>query len=113
MKLSKSLISVFILMMKFLIINEAFAQRCPTSDPFGDNPGNLCPMHYHGVYDKSFTRQGVGAEAYYGPKVNPITPGTKLIDKRLNGDYFTEVITGGSEGGVTVKTNSGRVFRKK
>ena len=113
MKLSKSLISVFILMMKFLIINEAFAQRCPTSDPFGDNPGNLCPMHYHGVYDKSFTRQGVGAEAYYGPKVNAITPGTKLIDKRLNGDYFTEVITGGSEGGVTVKTNSGRVFRKK
>ena len=113
MKLSKSLISVFILMMKFLIINEAFAQRCPTSDPFGDNPGNLCPMHYHGVYDKSFTRQGVGTEAYYGPKVNPITPGTKLIDKRLNGDYFTEVITGGSEGGVTIKTNSGRVFRKK
>ena len=113
MKSSKSLSSVFILMMKFLIINEAFAQRCPTSDPFGDNPGNLCPMHYHGVYDKSFTRQGVGAEAYYGPKVNPITPGTKLIDKRLNGDYFTEVITGGSEGGVTVKTNSGRVFRKK
>ena len=113
MKLSKSLIPVFILMMKFLIINEAFAQRCPTSDPFGDNPGNLCPMHYHGVYDKSFTRQGVGAEAYYGPKVNPITPGTKLIDKRLSGDYFTEVITGGSEGGVTVKTNSGRVFRAK
>ena len=113
MKPSKSLIPIFILMMKFLIINEAFAQRCPTSDPFGDNPGNLCPMHYHGVYDKSFTRQGVGAEAYYGPKVNPITPGTKLIDKRLNGDYFTEVITGGSEGGVTVKTNSGRVFRKK
>ena len=113
MKLSKSLISVFILMTKFLIINEAFAQRCPTSDPFGDNPGNLCPMHYHGVYDKSFTRQGVGTEAYYGPKVNPITPGTKLIDKRLNGDYFTEVITGGSEGGVTIKTNSGRVFRKK
>ena len=113
MKLSKSLISIFILMTKFLIINEAFAQRCPTSDPFGDNPGNLCPMHYHGVYDKSFTRQGVGVEAYYGPKVNPITPGTKLIDKRLNGDYFTEVITGGSEGGVTVKTNSGRVFRKQ
>ena len=113
MKLSKPLISIFILMMKFFIINEAFAQRCPTSDPFGDNPGNLCPMHYHGVYDKSFTRQGVGAEAYYGPKVNPITPGTKLIDKRLKGDYFTEVITGGSEGGVTIKTNSGRVFRKK
>ena len=113
MKPSKSPISVFILMMKFLIINEAFAQRCPTSDPFGDNPGNLCPMHYHGVYDKSFTRQGVGTEAYYGPKVNPITPGTKLIDKRLNGDYFTEVITGGSEGGVTVKTSSGRVFRNK
>ena len=113
MKLSKSLISIFILMMKFLIINEAFAQRCPTSDPFGDNPGNLCPMHYHGVYDKSFTRQGVGTEAYYGPKVNPITPGTKLIDKRLKGDYFTEVITGGSEGGVTIKTNSGRIFRNK
>ena len=109
----QSLISTLMLAMNFLIINEAHAQSCPTSDPFGDNPGNLCPMHYHGVYDKSFTRQGVGAEAYYGPKIDPITPGTKLIDKRLKGDYFTEVITGGSEGGVTVKTNSGRVFRNK
>ena len=107
------LISTLMLTINFLIINEAHAQSCPTSDPFGDNPGNLCPMHYHGVYDKSFSRQGVGAEAYYGPKIDPITPGTKLIDKRLKGDYFTEVITGGSEGGVTVKTSSGRVFRNK
>ena len=113
MKPFQSLITIFTLTIKFLIINEAYAQGCPTSDPFGNNPNNLCPMHYHGVYDKSFTRQGVGAEAYYGPKIDPITPGTKLIDKRLNGDYFTEVITGGSEGGVTVKTSSGRVFRNK
>ena len=84
---------------------------CSPSDPFGDNPNNLCPLHYHGVYGDSFIRTGNGASAFHGASVDVFTPGTKVINSPLKNDFFTHVQAGGKEGGLTIKTQRGKVFR--
>jgi hypothetical protein len=107
---------ILLVLSSFFVVDflEAQAQKnCSPSDPFGDNTDNLCPVHYHGIYGDSFTRNGVGDKAYYGPELGPNTPGVKIIDKRLTNDYFTRIEVGGVQGGITVKTNSGKTYTIK
>lgn len=85
-------------------------QRCSPSDPLGDNTNNLCPVHYHGVYGNSFTRKGIGDSAFYGPALGPNTPGKKIVENGLDNDYFTYIETGGKQGGITIKTHSGKSY---
>ena len=82
-------------------------QRCSPSDPLGNNTNNLCPVHYHGVYGNSFNRKGIGDSAFYGPALGPNTPGKKIVKNRLDNDYYTNIETGGKQGGITIKTSSG------
>jgi len=86
-------------------------ENCSPSDPFGENVNNLCPLHYHGVYDDSFVRSGYGISAYHGPSIDLFTPGSKIINSPLRNDYFTHVQAGGKEGGLTIRTHRGKVFR--
>ncbi len=89
-----------------------FAQEiCNPSDPFGDNSNNLCPLHYHGVYGDSFVRAGNGTSAFHGASVDVFNPGSKVISSPLRNDFFTHVQAGGKEGGLTIKTQRGKVFR--
>ena len=108
--------AILFLLSSCFVLNflEAQAQKnCSPSDPFGDNIDNLCPVHYHGIYGDSFTTNGVGDKAYYGPELGPNIPGVKIMDKRLTNDFFTRIEVGGVHGGITIKTNSGKAYTIK
>lgn len=102
---------IFSLVIPFLLCPHGKTQqRCSPSDPFGNNSNNLCPGHYHGIYGNSFTRKGVGDKAFYGPDLGPNSDGKEIIEKRLRNDFFTNIETGGAQGGITIRTNSGETY---
>ena len=105
-------ISIHLALLYVNIALPLFAQEiCNPSDPFGDNSDNLCPIHYHGVYGDSFARTGNGVSAFHGASVDVFNPGSKVINSPLRNDFFTHVQAGGKEGGLTIKTQRGKVFR--
>lgn len=105
-------VSINLLILFASITLPLFAQEtCNPSDPFGDNLNNLCPLHYHGVYGDSFVRTGNGESAFHGARVDVFNPGSKVINSPLRNDFFTNVQAGGKEGGITIKTQRGKVFR--
>ena len=104
--------TIYLVLLHANIALPLFAQEiCNPSDPFGDNSDNLCPLHYHGVYGDSFVRTGNGISAFHGPSVDVFKPGLKVISSPLRNDFFTHVQAGGKEGGLTIKTQRGKVFR--
>lgn len=91
-------------------VQPSHAGGCSPSDPLGNNSGNLCPLDYTGVHGGSFNRTGVGFSAYYGPRLDPLTPGTSVINGRLNNEFFTSIEAGDATGGITIKTNKGSTY---
>ena len=94
-------------------VQPSQAGGCSPSDPLGNNSGNLCPLDYSGVHGGSFNRTGVGSSAYYGPRLDPLTPGTSIIKGRLTNDFFTGIEAGDATGGITIKTNKGSTYTIK